>query len=121
MEELYTKLFVNSERSHEDLLASVAQACAGKIEAGWTVVSGDYEMDVRPNDEGTEEARRKHPGDFLYYPFIVEVVTEGDPDEAENYVGFVGALMAKLYENGMKVVASCDWEDDLPGCGRLGA
>lgn len=119
MEELYTKLFVSSERSYGDLLAFVADACGGKVEGG-TVVFGVYEMDVRPNDEGTEGARRSHPGDFLYFPFTVEVVTEGDPDKAVSYVDFVGSLMNKLHVEGMKVVAACDWESDLPGGGRLG-
>ena len=120
MGELYTKLFVSFERSHQDFLASVAKACAGKVEERWTVVSGDYEMDVRPNDEGTEEARRTHPGGFLYFPFTIEVVTGRNPGEVASYVGFVGSLMAKLHAEGMEVVASCDWEDGLPGGGHLG-
>lgn len=120
MEELYTKLFVGSGRSHGDLLSLVARACGGKVEEGWTVVAGAFEMDVRPNDEGTEEARREHPGDFLYFPFTVEVVTEGDPAEAASYVGFVGSLMSKLHAEGLQVVAACDWESELPGGGRLG-
>lgn len=120
MEELYTRLFVSSDRSHQDLLALVAEACAGKIEQGWTVVSGHYEVDVRPNDEGTEEARRAHPGDFLYFPFTAEVVTGEEANDVVAYIRFVGLLMNKLHAHGMRVVASCDWEDDLPGGGRLG-
>lgn len=120
MEELYTKLFVNSERSQQDLFAFVAEVSSGEGEERWTVVSGDYEMDVRLNDEGTEEARRTHPGDFLYFPFTVEVVAEGNPSDVANYVRFVGSLMTELHAKGMQVVASCDWEGELPGRGRLG-
>lgn len=120
MAELYTKLFVNSERSHDDLLSLIAHAFDGEVEEGWVIVVGDYEMDVRPNDESTEENRRLHPDDFLYFPFTVEVVANGDPDAASEYVGFVGSVMSKLHAEGMQLVAACDWEIELPGSGRLG-
>ena len=120
MSELYSKLFVQTPRSHPDLLTFVASASKGTVDDGWTVVSGLYEMDVRPNDESTEEAHRAHPGDFLYFPYTVEVVTESIAGETSDYVQFVASLMKQLYADGMQVVAACDWEDELPGGGRLG-
>lgn len=120
MAELYTKLFVQSQVSHEELLSLVARTCGGNVEAGWTVVAGDYEMDVRPNEDSTEAARHEHPGDFIYFRYTVEVVTESDSDAPAAYLGFVSSLMQKLHSEGMQVVAACDWEGDLPGGGRLG-
>lgn len=120
MSELYTKLFVRSERAHPDLLALVADACDGKVEEGWTVVAGEYEIDVRPNDDATGEAQREHPGDFLYFPYTVEVVTDVNACETADYIDFVGSLMNRLHSEGMQVVAACDWENELPGGGRLG-
>ncbi len=72
-------------------------------------------MDVRPNDDSTDDLRRLHPDDFLYFPYTVEVVVERDRDTASEYVSFVGLLMDRLYAEGMQVVAACDWESDLPG------
>jgi hypothetical protein len=56
----------------------------------------------------------------VYFPYTVEVVTDGDPGAPSTYLGFVGGLMRKLHADGMQVVAACDWESDLPGNGRLG-
>jgi hypothetical protein len=120
MSELYTKLFVESEVSHRELLSFVASACGGKVEAPWTVVAGAFEMDVRPNNDSTEVMRRSHPGEFIYFPYTVEVVGEGEPDSPLAYLSFVGSLMQRLHAAGMQVVAACDWESDLPGGGRLG-
>lgn len=119
MSELFTKLFVRSERSHEELISFVADATHGVVKEGWTVISGDYEMDVRPNEDATGRARHERADDFVYYPYTVEVVTEGDPDLPSVYLAFVASLMEALYADGMRVVAACDWECDLPGGGRL--
>lgn len=120
MSELYTRLFVQTEDSHQELLSLVVRASGGTLEALWTVVSESYAMDVRLNDYSTEKNRRDHPEDFIYFPYTIEVITEGNPDAPSDYLHFVGALMEKLHAHGMKVVAACDWESELPGRGRLG-
>ncbi len=121
MAELYTRMFVRAEGSLLDLLSSVADACNGRIVGnGWTIAAGEYEIDVRPNDDSSDDLRRLHPGNFLYFPYTVEVVVDRDRDVTSEYVSFVGFLMDWLHAQGMQVVAACDWESDLPGGGRLG-
>ena len=52
------------------------------------------------------------PDTFIDWTAKVEVYTETTPDS--DVVRFVAELMGFLREHGHRVVAACDFEDDLP-------
>ena len=119
MEELYTKLFVEIECEHADLIRAVASACSGQVEQ-WTVTSGPCEIDVRPN-ESRGVGHSSGPADgFLDFPFTVEVVDEA-LENRTRYLSFVARMMIALHQLGATVVAACEFEDELPGGGTLRA
>ena len=118
MSELYTKLFVRTDHSHAELLAQLAAALQGDVE-GWTIALDDCEIDVRLNDEASASVRAQNADNFLYFPYTVEVVCDSVGGDVERYVSRVGSIMNTLHQAGMAVVAACDWEERLPGGGRL--
>jgi hypothetical protein len=119
MADLYTKLYVRTTVSHAQLLNMVASIARGTVDA-WTVVGRGLEIDVRPNEDAVGTEPSSEPSEaFLHSPFTVEVVSDAGPAGLRRYLSEVGALMTGLHKAGMQVVANCDWEDKLPGKGRL--
>jgi hypothetical protein len=116
-EEFYSKIFVKGDCTHAELLSLVAHALPGMID-DWTVVGNDCEVDVRPNEDYSPEALESAPTDFVYFPYTVEVVSTCV--ECTDHVRTVSALMRAIHDRGMPVVTASDWENTLPGKGRLG-
>jgi len=118
MTALYTRLYVNSALSTEHLLRRVAEVISGSVGIE-TVVSEHVEVDVRANDDFDPKALHQEPRDFIHFSYSVEVETRiGLP--LGSYLSIVGQLMRGLSDVGASVVASCEWEERLPGSGRLG-
>lgn len=102
-----------------ELLERVAEVLEGTVDMQ-TVVSNELEADVRMSDEFEPKLIERDAGDFIHYPYSVEVeAIKGTP--LQTYLDLVGRLMVQLCGAGAAVVASCDWERDLPGFGKLGA
>ncbi|MGH1487219.1 MAG: hypothetical protein ACRBCI_13480 [Cellvibrionaceae bacterium] len=115
MTEFYTKLFVKIDISLQALLQVVASICNGDIDV-MTVEAGRYEVDVLENKDASVIS---DPSDFMSFDYIVEIVNIEDTT-LDAYLEFTGNLMTKLNSNDAKVVAACDWEEKLPGSGKLG-
>ena len=116
-EELYTRIFVDTQRMHSAVLRTVAEVLGGQVD-GWTVRAGDVEVDVRKNSDALAEPSAAGEDAFLHFPLTAEVVTQTLSLEA--YLSRVAAIMERLHQDGAKVVAACDWEEQLPGGGKLG-
>lgn len=69
---------------------------------------GDIEVDVVENGMRLPD----RPDTFVDWPAKVEVYAESTPDA--DVARFVGDLMEFLRSRGHRVVASCDFEDELP-------
>jgi len=114
MLEFYTRLFVEIDTTLGKLLQLVATDCNGTIDM-MTVKLEEFEMDIIKS----EYTLTYHdPHDFMSYSYNIEVVNIKEVS-LDDYLIFVGKLMNKLYNHNAKIVASCDWEDDLPGHGKL--
>jgi hypothetical protein len=68
------------------------------------------EVDVGRNDLPTEEA---DPDDFVNWRAVVEI-SAGAETTDDRMVAFVADLMTSLRAAGHRVVAACDFEDELP-------
>jgi len=101
------------------VVANVSAAVAGRIEVG-TVVGAGCEIDARSNDDYSPEVLQRDPTDFVYFPYTVEIEAASEGMGLKRYLGVVATVMEALAGSGMRVVAACDWEDRLPGGGRLG-
>jgi len=70
-------------------------------------------VDVRRN-QGADPARvDASADDFLFFPVVLDVQPNTDIDR-RIYIERVGALLEKLWSNGLRAVAACDFEDELP-------
>jgi hypothetical protein len=119
MSELYAKLFVDTRMGHADILKTTADAVKGQLQQ-WTIEAADVEIDVRPNDDYNSPQRALAPDDFLYFPFALDVEASSDAVPLKRFLDVLSQLMQQFATAGMRVVVACDWEDDLPGGGRLG-
>lgn len=119
MAHLYTRIFVNTTSGLDAVVSAVAAAVSGRSELG-TVTGMGCELDVRTNDDYSGQSLARDPSDFVYFPFTVEVEAARNNMPVDSYLSVVGRVMEALAISGMQVVAACDWEERLPGRGRLG-
>ena len=81
-----------------------------------TIETSSIEVDVLHNEYASKVAES---GDFISYAYTVEVVSVEDMP-LNTYIDLTSNVMNHLHKNNAKVVAACDWEDQLPGAGKLG-
>jgi hypothetical protein len=117
MEDLFAMLYVDTSLDHRSLLESVARFLDGEV-ADWTVESQAIEADVRPNDDYRSPERASSLNDFVYFPYTVDVESVGSTG-LEAFLGAISKIMFGLAGSRMRVVVACEWEDRLPGGGRL--
>jgi hypothetical protein len=115
MKELYTKLYVEIYNTLEELLQMVADVLVGNIDMT-TIETNLIEVDVIHNEFASKVTE---PDDFISYAYTVEVVNVVEMP-LNVYIDLTSDIMNHLNENNAKVVAACDWEDQLPGGGKLG-
>lgn len=108
---LYCKVFVDTDLDRGKLLGLVVRLTSGSVDR-WTVVSDWGEIDIGKNPDFESMQRQEDPDGFLYYRFCLDI--EPTHDGGEQYVNSVGLLLEGLWGANCKVVASCDFEDELP-------
>ncbi|MBD1556271.1 hypothetical protein HC752_04915 [Vibrio sp. S9_S30] len=112
----HTKIFVDANTELADLITRLSKLVDGTVSID-TVLTNALELDVKRNDLGPSASHNIDDG-FLAYGFTVEIVNTVDM-RFDLYLEAVGDIMMNLNERGHSVVASCDWEEKLPGCGRI--
>jgi len=112
--ELYCKVFVHAP-SHDQLLATVARSVDGEVSRR-SVDGGGLVVDVLPNDDHDETMAAQGAGDFLHFPYMLEVEADGDDESA--FVTAVARLLDGLRAQGYDFVTAGDVEELLPGRGR---
>lgn len=117
MAELYSRIFVKFTGALQDLFKIVASSTPGNHGRS-SIVAQPYVLDLarNPYQSGLEGS---DSGDFLQYPYTLEVFADSKDVSLEEYLGFVGRLMTALHGKGMDLVVACDWEARLPGGGKL--
>jgi hypothetical protein len=114
----FTRLYVDGSMMLEALLLGVMRSIGGTRERN-SVETSDLTVDVRRNDDFDQASLDSDPRDYLRYRYSVEIEgTEAVP--LTQYLESVATIMQGIFDLGANVVASCDWEDALPGSGRLG-
>jgi hypothetical protein len=119
MDELFATFYVDSSRPYAGVLQAVAKVLDGEV-ARWTVETEFLEVDVRSNDDYRSPQRASSPDNFLYFPYTLDVEAVGGNVGLDPFLAAVSKLMIGLAGLGMRVVVACDWEEQLPGRGRLG-
>jgi hypothetical protein len=103
----YCKLYIQADISHSDLKNAVAQVLDSDIE-GRTVETSALSLDVCINKESDPDRQER----IVHWPFYLEVEAVV-PDDGIGFVAAVQSLIDGLKLLGMRVRASCNFEDKL--------
>jgi hypothetical protein len=112
--EQFAKIYLDTDLSFEDVLQAV-QKLTGGTRSVRTVTADPVEIDVLRNED--HDPARATAGDFVSFPYNVEVYPAGDVDDAR-FVGAVRTLVERMAGEGWRYVTAADFEEQLPGTGR---
>jgi hypothetical protein len=113
---LFCSVPVDSSLPRDAMASLVAEltggvASRGGVDLPWGRIAVD-------DDYGTFEVRAADPDDFLGWPTLLEIMPS-DSARREDVVPAVAALMNALISRGMRVLAQCEYAEDLPGGGEV--
>lgn len=117
MDDLVAQLFVDSAMSLHDLRRTLSQLLAIEDQDGCLVGLG-FEVDVRDNEDRAN-SRWGGTKDFLRFPYSLEVYAMHTETRVSDQTSFVARLMQTISAMGSRVVVAADFEEALPGGGRL--
>jgi len=111
-EDLYCKIFIDTDEERELVLNSIANTVAGNIKR-WIISTNYIEIELRKNDDFNETLRFEEQDGFLYSRYYLELEPIDDTNQ-EQYISNIAMLLEKLWLLGYKAVTACDFENELP-------
>jgi hypothetical protein len=78
-----------------------------------TGLSDEMTVDVRGNPDADPARADASPDGFLFFPAVLDIEPNPDVDR-RIYIERVGRLLEKLWSDGLRAVAACDFEAELP-------
>jgi hypothetical protein len=113
---LYCKIYVNTDKNIDELSSEIEKIISIESDEFHSFESEDFTLDVLRNKEYDENKCNEFPDGFLYFNFNLEIDCN-DTNKENEYIEFVSTLMKSLWGLGMRLVASCDFEEVLPNQG----
>jgi hypothetical protein len=114
--ELYCKVFVSAP-CREGLVRRVEQTADGSTTFR-TVEGQELVVDVVPNDDHAESRAAGGAGDFIYFPYVLDVEPASGATGFDAFRGAVERLLDGLGQAGVDYVTAADFEHLLPRNGR---
>jgi adenylate cyclase class IV len=111
-DENYCKLFVDINKPREFVVDIIQKSTNGNkiahfIDCDWA------SFDVRDNDESSRwKAANSGEDGFLYFKYIIDS-EKNEHTNIDSYIKHIHDLIQTLKNLGAKVVAACDFEDQL--------
>lgn len=112
----YVQLYVDVGLECTGLLSLVANIVGGRV-SRFSVEAEGLEIEVGKNGRRLG-VLRNGPDAFLEYEYLVEL-ERPELMEMTAFHALVARVMTGLHSRNASVVAACDFEEVLPGCGRL--
>lgn len=114
-EALFASIYVDVAAPAEDTAGAIAVLIGGSaigrhVACAWARIAVD--------DYGQFEIRQRDPDDLLGWPTLLEVMP-GEAAPAELVIARVRDLVRGLIARGWRVLAQCDYADQLPGAGEV--
>jgi hypothetical protein len=114
---LYCTIYVYTRTPLLGVLEMLADATDGSLSFRSISASG-FEISGVTNDEFDAALAAEGAGDFLYFPYFLEI-EEADPtDDRDIARTFIADLLNCLRTAGFDYVTSADFEEELPNNGR---
>ncbi|WP_027085179.1 hypothetical protein [Cohnella panacarvi] len=110
--DLFCKVFIDTDFGREEVVSFVSESIDGTIER-WSVSNKYCNLDLLRNDDFNEAKRAQGPDGFLFSRYYLEI-EPNEETESSAYIKCISELLTKLWNNGFKAVAACDFEDVLP-------
>lgn len=115
-QDLYCKIYVNSEQDRSALLRQVAALCLGAV-TGRTVSSTELVIDISRNED-SDPVRADASDGFVYFPYYMDVLPANGVGRTI-YIAAIRKLILGLRQMAGDTVAACDFEDELGESGNV--
>lgn len=109
--DLFCKLFINTEKPVEEVLDIIYLILKGEIQPIRAIKTKEAEFDLRINKEFDLEKSKREEDGFLYWMYYLDI--EPTDCEESDYIKVVYNLIAELKKQGIASIAACDFEDKL--------
>ena len=110
-EDLYSKVYVNTDLARGDLTQMIAESLDG-VASGSSVEVPGCELDIEDNDD-FDPAQVDAPDGFLFYRYYLDVVP-AETQTRDGQIALVSRLLELLWARGWPAVAAADFEEELP-------
>ena len=117
---MYCKIFVYGPSSVEDLVHILQTGTGAVVERRSLELPDGTDVDVRVNEESDPGKAAQGGGDFLCFPYYLDVEDhepEGEPDGGTPLVATARRLLTLLSSAGFRYVVAADFEEFLPARG----
>ncbi|KKD39168.1 hypothetical protein [Limnoraphis robusta] len=114
-ESLYCQIFLNTELNKSDIIKGLENLLNTKS-TGNVIALESVEIELRDNESFEQKLCKEATNRFLYFPYYIEV--DPFPEQTqENQIDLVSKILEYSWSSGFEVVASCDYEEQLPNSG----
>lgn len=110
-ENLYCKVFIDTNLSYEELFLMIMHYVGGKKESFSYIVTDWCDMSIQKNKEYNIEQYILDSADFLYWKYYLDIEPQ-NIDECQ-YIKNIANLLSYLREYCKGVVIACDFEDEV--------
>ena len=109
---LYCKVYINSELEIEELYKYINCRVSGRLEYIRAIKTDWGEIVLCKNSDFNPSKLENNPEDFVFWRYYLEIEPEKGIDEAR-YIGQISKLLEALNSENIKVIASCDFEEEI--------
>ena len=108
---LYCKMFIDTDLIYEELFALVLKLIDGKKQAITYISTQWCDISVQRNREYDAERNLLDPNNFLYWKYYLDI--EPNDIEEDIYIKRVSNLLGYMKEHCNGAIVACDFEDEL--------
>lgn len=112
-DDLYCKVFIDTNLSYEELFSRIMNYVGGKKESFSYVVADWCDMFIQKNKEYNVEQYILDSTDFVYWKYYLDIEPQ-NIDECQ-YIKKIANLLSYLREYCKGVVIACNFEDEVNG------
>ena len=110
----FCKISVDGAIPKGKLASHIAESTGGELDdAAASITTKWATIDVVRNSDYDSSRISEWPDGFLFFAYLVEIHIEPRADVG-TYRRNVGTLLDALWDRGLRAVAACDFEEQLP-------
>ena len=119
-QDLNCRFFIYSDKEVEGLLLCLEELTSMTFDEEMTAKEFPLYLELKYNLFYDKKKSLNFPDGFISYPYILEIECD-DIEERPDYLHYLSNLLLAMWNSGLKVVASSDFEEELPYQGGYGS